>query len=33
MPTPITVNSLYKMKSEGRKIVALTAYDFPLPPS
>jgi 3-methyl-2-oxobutanoate hydroxymethyltransferase len=25
----ITVNTLYKMKSDGQKIVALTAYDFP----
>ncbi|MFH1981426.1 MAG: 3-methyl-2-oxobutanoate hydroxymethyltransferase [Pseudomonadota bacterium] len=29
MPTPITVNTLYKMKTDGRKIVAMTAYDFP----
>ena len=29
MSGQITVNTLFKMKSEGRKIVALTAYDFP----
>ena len=29
MPAPITVNSLFKMKTDGQKIVAMTAYDFP----
>jgi len=29
MPTPVTVNTLYRMKADGRKIVAMTAYDFP----
>jgi len=29
MTSQITVTQLYKMKSEGEKIVALTAYDFP----
>lgn len=29
MAAPVTVNTLYKMKSDGHKIVAMTAYDFP----
>jgi 3-methyl-2-oxobutanoate hydroxymethyltransferase len=29
MTKQITVTELYKMKNEGEKIVALTAYDFP----
>jgi 3-methyl-2-oxobutanoate hydroxymethyltransferase len=29
MSAPVTVTSLLKMKSEGQKIVALTAYDYP----
>lgn len=29
MAAPVTVTSLLKMKSEGEKIVALTAYDYP----
>ncbi len=29
MTSPVTVTRLLKMKSEGEKIVALTAYDFP----
>ena len=29
MPAPITVNSLFKMKTDGQKIAAMTAYDFP----
>ena len=29
MQTKITVTTLYKMKEQGEKIVALTAYDYP----
>lgn len=29
MPPSVTVNTLYKMKTQGEKIVALTAYDYP----
>ena len=29
MPSRVTTSSLMKMKQEGRKITALTAYDFP----
>jgi 3-methyl-2-oxobutanoate hydroxymethyltransferase len=29
MPSPVTVNTLYEMKRQGEKIVALTAYDYP----
>jgi 3-methyl-2-oxobutanoate hydroxymethyltransferase len=29
MASPVTVNTLYKMKADGRKIAAMTAYDFP----
>ncbi|MCP3953124.1 MAG: 3-methyl-2-oxobutanoate hydroxymethyltransferase, partial [Desulfobacterales bacterium] len=29
MPTQITTTKLIKMKQDGKKIVALTAYDFP----
>ncbi len=29
MPTQVTVTTLGKMKADGRKIVALTAYDYP----
>ncbi len=30
MTSPITIPTLYKMKEKGEKIVALTAYDYPL---
>ena len=29
MSKPVTVTTLYQMKQQGEKIVALTAYDFP----
>ncbi len=29
MSSPVTVTSLLRMKAEGRKITALTAYDYP----
>lgn len=29
MPSNVTVNTLYRMKEKGEKIVALTAYDYP----
>jgi 3-methyl-2-oxobutanoate hydroxymethyltransferase len=29
MPSSVTVNTLYEMKRQGEKIVALTAYDYP----
>ncbi len=29
MSTPVTVTTLYRMKQQGEKITALTAYDFP----
>ena len=29
MMSPVTVNTLYKMKQKNEKIVALTAYDYP----
>ncbi len=30
MTSPVTIPTLYKMKEKGEKIVALTAYDYPL---
>jgi len=30
MASPVTIPMLYKMKERGEKIVALTAYDYPL---
>jgi 3-methyl-2-oxobutanoate hydroxymethyltransferase len=30
MASPVTIPMLYKMKEKGEKIVALTAYDYPL---
>ena len=30
MTSPVTIPTLYKMKAKGEKIVALTAYDYPL---
>jgi 3-methyl-2-oxobutanoate hydroxymethyltransferase len=30
MTSPVTIPALYKMKEKGEKIVALTAYDYPL---
>ena len=30
MASPVTIPTLYKMKENGEKIIALTAYDYPL---
>ena len=30
MTSPVTIPTLYKMKEKGEKIIALTAYDYPL---
>jgi 3-methyl-2-oxobutanoate hydroxymethyltransferase len=30
MASPVTIPALYKMKEKGEKIVALTAYDYPM---
>lgn len=30
MTSPVTIPTLYEMKTQGEKIVALTAYDYPL---
>lgn len=30
MTSPVTIPMLYKMKEKGEKIIALTAYDYPL---
>ncbi len=30
MTSPVTIPTLYKMKEKGEKIVALTAYDYPM---